>query len=48
MGHIGIGVAQLVVTLVTLGCGAVWSWVDGILILVNGGTDGDGRPLRPN
>ncbi len=47
-GHVGLGIAQLVVTVVTLGCGAVWTLIDGILILTNGGTDGDGRPLRPN
>lgn len=47
-GHIGIGVAQLVVTLVTCGIGALWGLIDGILILVNGGTDAQGRPLREN
>lgn len=46
-GHIGMGIAQLVVSVVTLGCGALWGVIDGILILVNGGTDADGRPLRP-
>lgn len=46
-GHIGIGVAQLVVTIVTCGIGALWGLIDGILILVNGGTDAQGRPLRP-
>lgn len=45
-GHIGIGVAQLLTWCILVG--AVWSLIDGILILVNGGTDGDGRPLRPN
>jgi TM2 domain-containing membrane protein YozV len=45
-GHIGIGIAQLVVTLVTCGIGALWGLIDGILILVNGGTDAQGRPLR--
>lgn len=46
MGHVGIGVAQLVVTLVTCGFGGIWGLIDGILILVNGGVDGQGRPLR--
>lgn len=45
-GHTGIGIAQLVVTLFTCGLGAIWGLVDGILILVNGGTDAQGRPLR--
>lgn len=46
MGHIGLGVAQLVVAFVTCGIGALWSFIDGILILINGGVDEHGRPLR--
>ena len=46
MGQVGLGVAQLVVTLVTCGVGALWPIIDGILILINGGTDEHGRPLR--
>lgn len=46
MGHTKIGVIQLVVTLVTCGVGAIWGIVDGVLILVKGGVDGQGRPLR--
>jgi TM2 domain-containing membrane protein YozV len=43
MGHIGLGVAQLLLGWLTCG---IWPLVDGILILVNGGKDGQGRPLR--
>ena len=44
-----IGVAQLLVTLVTCGIGALWPFIDGILILVNDtATDAQGRPLRPS
>ena len=46
MGDTKTGVIQLIVTLVTCGFGAIWGLVDGILILVNGGVDGQGRPLR--
>ncbi|MFC8848697.1 MULTISPECIES: TM2 domain-containing protein [unclassified Micromonospora] len=46
MGDTKTGVLQLVVTLVTCGFGALWGTIDGILILVNGGVDGQGRPLR--
>ena len=46
MGATKTGVIQLIVTLVTCGIGAIWGLVDGILILVNGGVDGQGRPLR--
>ncbi|MFI6824176.1 TM2 domain-containing protein [Micromonospora sp. NPDC050187] len=46
MGDTKTGVLQLVVTLVTCGIGSLWGFVDGILILMNGGVDGQGRPLR--
>ncbi|SHG64503.1 DUF1707 domain-containing protein [Streptoalloteichus hindustanus] len=45
-GHTGMAVAQLVVTFVTFGFGALWPFIDGILLLVNGGTDSHGRRLR--
>jgi TM2 domain-containing membrane protein YozV len=37
---------QLVVTLITCGLGHIWGIIDGILILVNGGVDAQGRVLR--
>ncbi|MEU3457228.1 TM2 domain-containing protein [Micromonospora sp. NPDC006766] len=46
MGDVKTGVLQLVVTFVTCGLGSIWGLIDGILILVNGGVDGQGRPLR--
>jgi TM2 domain-containing membrane protein YozV len=46
MGDTKTGVLQLVVTIVTCGLGGIWGFIDGILILVNGGVDGQGRPLR--
>lgn len=45
-GHTGIAIAQLLVTLFTFGLGAVWSFIDGIQLLIDGGTDGQGRRLR--
>ncbi|WP_367137286.1 DUF1707 domain-containing protein [Saccharothrix sp. HUAS TT1] len=42
VGDTGIGIAQL---LTCGGCG-IWSLIDGIVLLVNGGTDGEGRKLR--
>jgi TM2 domain-containing membrane protein YozV len=45
-GHIGMGVAQLLVTLFTCGLGHFWGLVDGVLVLANGGTDAQGRILR--
>jgi TM2 domain-containing membrane protein YozV len=46
MGDTKIGVLQLIVSIVTCGAGALWGTIDGILILINGGVDGQGRPLR--
>ncbi|MDG4801472.1 TM2 domain-containing protein [Micromonospora sp. WMMD980] len=46
IGDTKTAVIQLVVSLVTCGFGAIWGLVDGILLLVNGGVDGQGRPLR--
>jgi TM2 domain-containing membrane protein YozV len=45
-GHTGMGVAQLLVTLFTCGLGHFWGLVDGVLVLINGGTDAQGRVLR--
>lgn len=45
-GHIGIGVAQLVLTLF-FGIGIIWAFIDGIVILAGRPTDRRGRPLRP-
>jgi hypothetical protein len=47
-GHTGMAVAQLLVSIFTCFIGQVWGIVDGILILVNGGYDSDGRRLRDN
>ncbi|MCP2261282.1 protein of unknown function (DUF1707) [Streptoalloteichus tenebrarius] len=44
-GHVGIGLAQLIVTFVTCGAGALWPFIDGIVLLINGGTDSHGRRL---
>jgi TM2 domain-containing membrane protein YozV len=45
-GHTSTAVAQLLVTIFTCGLGHFWGLVDGIMILVNGGTDAQGRVLR--
>ena len=46
MGHVGVGVAQLLVTIFTCGVGTVWPFIDGILILVGQPKDEKGLPLR--
>lgn len=44
-GHFGIGMAQLLTSLI--GVGVLWAFIDGIVILVGRSTDARGRPLRP-
>lgn len=50
LGYIGIGVLQIVVTLLTLplcgGIGCLWGFVEGIVILAGGMRDADGLELR--
>jgi len=46
LGYVGIGIAQIIVTVITLGLGAIWGFIDGILILVGNVRDPQGRPLR--
>jgi len=47
LGQIGLGVAQLIVGIVTCGIGAiVWGIVDAVLILTDKVRDPQGRPLR--
>ena len=47
IGETGLGIAQLLVGLVTCGIGAVvWGIIDAILILTDHVNDPQGRPLR--
>ncbi len=46
LGYTMIGVLQIVVTVLTLGLGALWGFVDGIVMLVGHVTDAQGRTLR--
>ncbi|MDR0463399.1 MAG: NINE protein [Pseudomonadales bacterium] len=47
LGYIGIGIAQILVTIVTCGIGSLWGLIEGILILTGNGvkTDAKGNPL---
>lgn len=47
-GHVGMGVAQLIVTFVTFGLGSLWGLIDGIMMLAGNAKDSNGLPLRPN
>lgn len=47
LGYTGLGIAQLVVGLITCGIGAViWGIIDAVLILTDKVRDPEGRPLR--
>ena len=49
MGFIGIGLLQLILTILTLGIAAVWGFIEGILILVQDDwTDSEGQLLKGN
>lgn len=47
LGYTGIGVLQILLTLVTCGAAGLWGFIEGILILVGVGivTDAQGQPL---
>ncbi|MEP9413159.1 TM2 domain-containing protein [Gordonia sp. VNQ95] len=46
LGYTGIGIAQIAVTWLTCGFGAIWPLIDGILMLVGKVPDVNNRPLR--
>jgi TM2 domain-containing membrane protein YozV len=47
LGYTGLGIAQLLVGLVTFGIGAVvWGIIDAVLIFTDKVRDPQGRPLR--
>jgi TM2 domain-containing membrane protein YozV len=45
-GHTGMAIAQIAVTFVTCGLGALWPLIDGIIMLAGNPRDADGRPMR--
>lgn len=47
LGYTGLGIAQLIVGLITCGIGAViWGVIDAVLLLTDKVRDPEGRPLR--
>ncbi len=46
LGYTGLAIAQIAVTWLTCGIGAVWPLIDGIMILTGKVPDAQGRPLR--
>lgn len=47
LGHYRVGIIQIIVTVLTLGFGVVWGFIEGILLLMNRIVkDAEGRPLK--
>lgn len=47
LGYVGVGVIQIIVTLITFGIGGLWGFIEGILILTGAmNKDAEGRPLK--
>jgi TM2 domain-containing membrane protein YozV len=46
LGDTKTGVWQVIVTVLTCGLGALWPFIDGIVILATDSVDAQGRPLR--
>ena len=46
LGYTTIAILQIVVTMCTLGIGALWPFVDGIMIILGKVPDAQGRALR--
>lgn len=47
LGSIGVGIIQIIVTLITFGFGGLWGFIEGIIILSGAAwRDADGKPLR--
>lgn len=47
LGYVGIGILQIILTIITFGAAGMWGFIEGILILCGSGitTDSNGRPL---
>ncbi|MSQ09369.1 MAG: TM2 domain-containing protein [Dehalococcoidia bacterium] len=49
LGKTGKGILQIVVSVITLGIGGLWGFIEGIIIITGGkAVDGQGKPLKPN
>ena len=47
LGNIGLGILQIIVSLITFGVGGLWGFIEGIIIISGGKwKDADGKSLR--
>ena len=48
LGNIGLGIVQIIVSIITLGIGSIWGFIEGIIIIAGANwKDSEGLPLRP-
>jgi TM2 domain-containing membrane protein YozV len=46
LGYVGIGIVQIIVTIITFGIGGIWGFIEGIIILADGNfNDAERKPL---
>ena len=49
LGSVGIGILQIILTIITFGIAGLWGFIEGIIILAGGNwRDSSGKPLRPH
>lgn len=46
MGYTGLGIAQIIVFIVTCGISSIWAWIEAIMIFTGSLKMADGRPLQ--
>lgn len=46
LGYTGLAIAQIAVVWLTCGLGAIWTLIDGVMMLTGKVPDAQGRPLR--
>lgn len=47
LGSVGIGIVQIIVSIITLGFGSIWGFIEGVIIIAGGNwRDSKGKPLK--
>ena len=47
LGSVGIGIVQIIVSVITFGLGSIWGLIEGIIIIAGASwKDGQGKPLK--
>mgnify|MGYP001194804765 FL=1 len=49
LGSVGIGILQIILTIITFGIAGIWGFIEGVIILAGGKwRDSSGKALRPH